>query len=422
MEHSDIEKSVILVVDEHDSSRDLLVQRFEGQKITVFSASTNEEAIAIIQKEHIDLVFLDPVMSNVCGFEVLKFIRSSHRLWELPVVIMNSQNDTDSILEAYSLGANDFISKPVNFSIAMVRAENHYVHKELYRTLNDKNISLERLITEKTDKLNQLVNSLEDEVERGKKVEQELLVEKRKVEESNTNKSTFLANIGNELRSPLSAILGFVEILKTGESGKKSIQDYKDYIDFMYESTSNLIGITNDILLLSKIEAQKLELSEVKISVKKLINPAVSVVQKIIEHEQKDVIIDVVMDKPDTVVYVDGKHIKQIITYLLASAVKFIDSSGRLSLELVLSDVHGIFIVIKDQDTVIDEEYIVKAMTPFSQLDLSMDSQYSGIGLGLSLVKPVSEIHGGTFNITSVTGEGTKYQIHLPASRIENIS
>lgn len=228
-------------------------------------------------------------------------------------------------------------------------------------------------------------------------------------------KSLFLANISHELRTPLNAIIGFSDILrldpKTAELGERNAT----YLHDIHQAGVHLLSLINDILDFSKAEAGKLELEISEVNASKLVNNCLRLVSP--RAEAAGVILDDATPKESLVLTTDNKKLKQVLLNLLSNAVKFTPSGGSVRVFAwrdLANDCVGF--EIKDTGIGIAAKDISKAMMPFGQVDNTLSRKYEGTGLGLPLTKKFVELMGGTFNIESEVGAGTRVTFLLPTT------
>jgi PAS domain S-box-containing protein len=236
-------------------------------------------------------------------------------------------------------------------------------------------------------------------------------------------KDEFLANMSHELRTPLNAILGMTEGLLEEVFGKMSSQQNRA-LQTIERSGSHLLSLINDILDVAKIESGQMELDYTSTSVSILCQSSMTFIKQ--QALQKRIQIDtkIPSDLPD--VLVDERRIRQVLINLLHNAVKFTPEEGRIALEVKLHqrDVNSLSdqpdkqyflqFVITDTGIGIAPENVKKLFQPFIQIDSSLNRQYAGTGLGLTLVKRIVEIHGGEVGLTSKIGVGSCFTISLP--------
>ena len=272
---------------------------------------------------------------------------------------------------------------------------------------------LQEALNERSRELLDTVRSLEKEVGERRRAEQE-------ARNANRSKSEFLANMSHELRTPLNAILGFSEIISKRLFGDAAIDRYSEYAADILTSGRYLLDIINDILDLAKIEAGKMKLDECKIDPVRLVE---SCVQLTIETAISfGLNLSARHDHEALKIIGDQRKLQQILINLLANAIKFTKTGGKITLQTSIRKNGQFIFEIKDTGIGIAECDIPKILSPFGQVDSSLARETHGTGLGLPLVKSLVELHGGRLAIESVVGEGTIVRVSLPASRVERCS
>jgi len=243
-----------------------------------------------------------------------------------------------------------------------------------------------------------------------KRERDKLKIASRELAAASRTKSEFLANMSHELRTPLNSIIGFSEILHEGVSGPINEKQAK-YVNNVLVSGKHLLQLINDILDLSKVEAGKIELVCEDFSVSDAINEVRALTASIVA--KKNIVLDVSVDEGLPVIHADEGKFKQILYNLLSNAIKFTPGYGSVT---VCARQSGDMAEISVADTGIgiSKEDQKKLFQPFMQADASTSRAYGGTGLGLSLVKKFSELHGGTAWVESEPGEGSTFTFTIP--------
>ncbi len=225
-------------------------------------------------------------------------------------------------------------------------------------------------------------------------------------------KDEFLATMSHELRTPLSMILGYSESLLEGVYGSMDEKQYRP-IEVMRSSGQHLLGLINDILDLSKIESGKFEIKPENIAVNDICQSSLVFIRQL--ANKKSITVEYSPSPFAPTIFADPKRLKQILVNLLNNAVKFTPEKGAVSLE-VEEDVNAgqIRFSVTDTGIGIAPENLQKLFKPFVQLDSSLSRQYEGTGLGLSLVKKLVEIHGGSVGVESEAGKGSCFHFTIP--------
>lgn len=238
-------------------------------------------------------------------------------------------------------------------------------------------------------------------------------------------KDEFLANMSHELRTPLNAILGMSEGLQEQVFGTLNARQVKA-IATIEKSGKHLLALINDILDLSKIEAGKLELKIDNVSIQSLCNTSLTLVRQAAIKKQISLTTDIPRDLYPFTIQVDSRRICQVLINLLSNAVKFTPEGGHVCLKVRLENAvpggtlgiteasQTICFSVIDTGIGIISENLEKVFNSFVQIDSSLNRQYEGTGLGLALVKQITEMHGGTVNVTSAVGHGSCFTAQIP--------
>jgi signal transduction histidine kinase len=222
-----------------------------------------------------------------------------------------------------------------------------------------------------------------------------------------------LVSTSHELRTPLNAILGFAEMMQQEVFGALGHDRYREYAGIIHKSGSHLLGMINDLLDLSKLDAGKLELHPERVEILKVILDCV----RAIEPQAAKVQIGVSVRVFDGIneVMVDDKRLHQMLLNLLSNALKFTPERGEISVE-VFRRGGNIAISVTDTGIGIAPEDIPAVLEPFGQVDSEMSRKHMGTGLGLPLTKELAELHGGSLTMESATEVGTTVTILLPTA------
>jgi signal transduction histidine kinase/CheY-like chemotaxis protein len=233
---------------------------------------------------------------------------------------------------------------------------------------------------------------------------------------SSQAKSAFLANMSHEIRTPMNAIIGMTNLaLATDDPEKKDQRIAK-----IKEASSHLIGVINDILDMSKIEAGKLELYPTSFSFKSMVDRIVSMMSFKIAERNQSLTLSVDPQIPDRLVG-DDQRITQIITNLLSNATKFTPEGGKISLEFALrhkdGDVCTIRCSVADNGIGIEPSQQARLFDSFEQADSSTSRRYGGTGLGLAISKSIVEAMNGSIEVSSVPDEGSTFTFTIDVHR-----
>ncbi len=232
---------------------------------------------------------------------------------------------------------------------------------------------------------------------------------------ANRAKSEFLTNMSHELRTPLNAIIGFSEIIKDETFGQINVPEYKEYAADINKSGKNLLHVINEILDISKIEANQRQLQEDVVNVSKLIDDCLEIMKTKIAENQ------LIISKPyDTIpeIVAESLAVKQMIINVLSNAIKFTPVKGHITIDRSIDDDGSLRLSITDTGIGLDPSEIPKILSPFGQIENPLSKKHSGTGLGLTLVNSLIKLHGGTLDILSQKGIGTTVSLVFPAMRV----
>jgi cell cycle sensor histidine kinase DivJ len=228
-------------------------------------------------------------------------------------------------------------------------------------------------------------------------------------EAANAGKSRFLANMSHELRTPLNAIMGFSDIMRQRLFGPMSDR-YGEYADLIHESGGHLLELINDVLDMSKIEAERYELAQEEFDAR----DAVSAVLRLMrgQADRAGVNLRGVLPREPLDAWADRRAIKQIALNLISNALKFTPRGGSVTVTLTaLGEI--LELTVADTGIGIAPEDMERLGKPFEQAGDS-DARAEGTGLGLSLVRAFAALHGGAMSMESILGEGTSVSVQLP--------
>lgn len=326
------------------------------------------------------------------------------------------RKETASLAGLKSAVAIPLIEKEITMGVMLLfGSRERPLEDELLVTLGEIGIQVGMFIRRK---------KLEDELEE----ERNLLV--RRVEErtselneatiaaeaANKAKSDFLASMSHELRTPLNSVIGFSELMLNGMAGNLN-EDQREFLGDIYDSGKHLLSLINDILDLSKVEAGKMELELSSVSIREVLNTVRSLFkEKTLQHGIAFNIDSGVTDEDDTI-YGDERKLKQILMNLVSNAVKFTPDGGSIDIRVDLvteSGNHFVKFMVKDSGIGISSENLTRLFKPFQQLDNTSTRRYAGTGLGLSLCKGYTELHGGSIWVESEENRGATFSFTIP--------
>ncbi len=231
-----------------------------------------------------------------------------------------------------------------------------------------------------------------------------------KIRQAERLKTDFLMNMSHSLRTPLNSIIGLSEALGMEVFGKLN-KKQTEYIMDIQNNGKEMLGLINDILDMSKIEAGAMRLAKSPCDICLLIKEAVVVIKSL--ADKKKIKIKTKLPKTGVIINADAQKINQILYNLLSNAVKFTRDGGNIEAGIITS-AKKVSIYVKDDGIGIDEKYHGKIFGKFEQVDNEYSGKYASTGLGLTITKELVELHNGQIRVESALNQGTKFIIELP--------
>ncbi|MBX3503979.1 MAG: hypothetical protein KF895_00770 [Parvibaculum sp.] len=277
----------------------------------------------------------------------------------------------------------------------------------------DRHLSLRAV--QETKRLRAHVTELEATKRQLEQTSADLLVALKTASAADQAKSKFLATMSHELRTPLNAILGFSEIMKAETFGPLGSSHYKEYSQDIFNSGRHLLSLINDILDFTRADAGELQLHEEEVDVADAIADALRMVEA--QAEAQKIRLSTNYDRTLPHLRADHRRVRQVLLNLLSNAVKFTPDGGAVAVE-AFGGPAGVTIRVIDNGIGMAPEDIPVALERFGQIDSDLARKYEGTGLGLPLSKCLMEHHGGTLEIESTPGRGTRVSVAFPAERV----
>jgi signal transduction histidine kinase/CheY-like chemotaxis protein len=264
--------------------------------------------------------------------------------------------------------------------------------------LQEKRLRIRQLETEESRKVGELT-----------RLAQELEDANRRIREADRMKSQFLATMSHELRTPMNSIIGFSEILSERLADRIEPK-HLGFLKHIHTSGRHLLGIINDILDLSKIEAGKMEIYPEVFAVGPVIE-SVCQVMRGMSSQHPAIVIEVAGDLPE--IETDLAKFKQVLFNLLSNAVKFSPRGSQITVRASLDD-RSVTVAVRDEGIGIDPAHHALIFEEFRQVDSTVRREFGGTGLGLALVKKFIELQGGHVSVESRLGSGSTFSFTLP--------
>jgi signal transduction histidine kinase len=357
--------SRVLIVDDSEDDVEMLQRFLAGEDTVIRGLTDSTQAEQVFDEFEPDIVLLDLHMPHPDGLEMLRRLRNARqRLGFLPVVVLTGDIGQVARNNALDLGADDFLTKPLDRQEVVLRVRNLLSTRRLH-------VELARAYRHKSD---------------------------------------FLASMSHELRTQLSSVIGFSELLLNDTTARYDEPSRQKFLTQINSSGRYLLGLISDILDLSKVEAGLTVLRIESVVIADVVRSVLSAMEPLAAKKAIRLEADVAGGGS---VPADVGKLSQMLLNLVSNAVKFTPDGGRVAIgaqrlagavEISVSDT-GIGIAESDRDHLFEE---------FRQLDSSVARQQHGTGLGLALTKRFVELHGGRITFVSEMGKGSVFTLSLP--------
>lgn len=356
----------VLIVDDERSNRTLLRNILTTAHHWVKEASTGEQALCYLEQEIFDVVLMDAVMPSMDGFETCAQIKSNPKTVRLPVIFVTGLDDRQEKIKALDVGADDFLSKPVDANLLKVRVRNAAHSKRLFDELQKSFTQLQNL------------ERLRDELA-------QMLV--------------------HDMRSPLTAILGYSQLMEMSPALGAEEREYLKVINAM---STMLREMVSSVLDISRLESNEFPLAKTKVDLASLVSAEIETLSFLMDKP-------VEMQCPEHLpVYCDNELVRRVFANLLNNARKY-NASGK-SIKIVVKSAQGSARVeIRDHGPGVPEELRTRIFEKFAQVEEGDNKRPYSSGLGLTFCKLAVEKHGGNIGVEHPPeGTGSIFWFELP--------
>ncbi|MEA2562455.1 MAG: hypothetical protein QOH06_3959 [Acidobacteriota bacterium] len=403
----------ILIVDDSPEDRELyrrLLAQDPGQEYEFLEAELGEDGLEMARRERPDCLLLDYRLPDVDGLEFLDRLLQDG---PMPVIILTGQGSEAVAVQAMKSGAQDYLLKGTISRQELPRAVHNAVEKVALRRKVDErtaelaraNDALQTMYGEQEELVRQRTAELSGAIVR----EQEA---RKQAEEANRIKDEFLATLSHELRTPLNAILGWAQVLRTGKVDESTTARALEAVERNARAQAQLIS---DLLDVSRIITGKLRLELTPVELPRIIDAALDSVRP--AADAKGIRIRVTLDRSMGGIgplVGDPDRLQQVIWNLLSNAIKFTPQGGSVEVRLGQKDGQA-EIAVQDTGSGVRPDFVPYVFDRFRQAESSTTRQYGGLGLGLSIVRHMVELHGGTVRVESAgEGQGSTFTVCLP--------
>ncbi|HEY5924731.1 MAG TPA: response regulator [Kofleriaceae bacterium] len=395
----------ILIVDDTPANLVAAEAALEPLKRQIVTACSGQDALGYLLEQEFALVILDVNMPEMDGYETARWIRSRERTQHLPIIFMTAHDHDDAaVLRAYELGAVDFLFKPVVAEVLRAKAS-------VFVTLHERT---EALATERMERdfenrrRDYETLALRRERDRELAANKELARLNEALAEYDKRKDSFMAILAHELRNPLAPIRTSIDLIRADFAQPASSAKA---IDVLERQTTVLVRLVDDLLDLSRIKADKIELRPEAADLRDLVEAALITSRPLLAERHHTVTVTA----PDRIMVVaDAVRITQVICNLLNNAARYTPPRGRIAVIAGVEDDQLAFVRVQDNGIGIPSELQTTIFKMFVQERVRSDGS-GGLGLGLALSRRLIEMHHGAISCSSEGRDrGSTFEIHIP--------
>lgn len=368
---------ILLVEDDEDDyllTRDLLAD-IQPERYKLDWLRSFEEAVELDRPDEYDVCLLDYRLGNHDGLELMQTLQSKG--YSCPMILLTGQGDSEVDHLAMKTGASDYLIKGQISAPTLERSVRYAIQQRQFEKARIDHVR-----------------------------EQEARMQ---AETANRAKDDFLANLSHELRTPLNVMLGWVQLLKTGSA---DTEVYSRAIDAIERSARTQKKLVEDLLDISRIVNDNLQVTMQPLDPASVVRPAVEGMRPVAEARNIDLSLEV--DADGSIINGDKERLQQVVDNLLSNAIKFTPEGGAVNVSLTKKD-GSCIITVADNGKGIDLEFLPHIFERYAQGPSTKSTRRGGLGLGLAIVRRIVEMHDGTISANSEgEGKGASFVVTLP--------
>ncbi|MFF5383527.1 sensor histidine kinase [Pedobacter suwonensis] len=371
---------MILIVDDRPENLISLQKVLQAHNFEVDTASSGEEALKKVLKNNYVLIILDVQMPDMDGFEVAEAISGFSKAKDTAIIFLSAVNtELKFITKGYLSGGLDYITKPVDINVLLLKI------KTFYR------------IYEQNRKLNEVQEKLLEEIEFRKQAEHK--------------KDEFISIASHELKTPLTSVKGYIQLLQRSlkRDDKAVAQNHLEKASIQLEKLNELIV---DLLDISKIESGKMKFNMKPFCADNMVNNAIEMLQQ----SNPDFKISK-LGRTDEMIFGDEMRLEQVVINFITNAIKYAPGTDQVNVTVNIKD-EKLYVAVKDFGIGISKEQQQKIFDKFYRVEEN-SNRFNGLGIGLYICSEIINRHGGTIGVNSVPDEGSEFYFIIPTTEEE---
>ena len=359
-------RPLIVLADDNADMRDY-VSRLLADRYEVVAVADGQAALDTVEKKLPDLVLSDVMMPVMDGFEFLRRIRTDEKKREIPIILLSARAGEESRIEALEASADDYLVKPFSARELLATVDTHIKTVEIRRYMIDQ------------------------------------------LREQDRRKDEFIATLAHELRNPLAPIRNALQLIRLSNNDRDRLEHATT---IMQRQVDQMVRLVDDLLDVARISRNKLELRKEMVDLAAVVRSAVDTSRPVIEASQND--LQLALPSQTVLLDADPVRLAQVVSNLLNNAARYSRPGGRISLTAT-TQAGELMLKVSDTGIGIETEKLSQIFDMFVQLDSADPHPQGGLGVGLTLVRRLTEMHGGAVEARSDgAGKGSEFIVRLP--------
>ena len=393
----------ILIVDDEPRNLTALETVLDDPVYRLVRAESADEALLALVAEEFALLILDIRMPGMNGFELAQMIKNRKKTARVPIIFLTAYyNEDQHVLEGYGSGAVDYLHKPVNPAILRSKVA---VFAELHHKSREIGLANQALLAEVSERQ----RAVEQLRELNETLEQRVAERTEALMDADRRKDEFLATLAHELRNPLAPIRNGLQVMRLARGNTEAIEQSHSMMERQLEQ---MVRLVDDLTDVSRISRGKLELKTERVHLAEVVNSAVETSRPLIDELGHE--LTVTLPEQPIVIDADMTRLAQAVSNLLNNAAKYSEQGGHIWLTVERQG-SNVVVSVRDTGIGIAADQLPRIFDMFSQVDRSLERSQSGLGIGLTLVRQLVELHGGRVEARSEgPGEGSEFVVRLP--------
>jgi signal transduction histidine kinase len=373
-------QSTVLIVDDITENLQVLGKILDDQEIEFGYATSGQEALDAVSHVKPDLILLDVNMPEMTGYEVCKILKKDPETREIPIIFLTAKSEPEDIIQGFSAGGIDYITKPFNSKELISRVKSHL----------ELSIS-KQIMSFQNERLTRLNSQLKDTI---------------------ASRDKFFSIIAHDLKEPFNTLIGFSDfLLKTAETS--SPEEIRGIVKHIYDSSVFGFELLNNLLEWSRSQTGSIKYKPEAVELTELAYRIVDLLRS--TSEKKQISLEVAADS-EQVVKADRKMIETVLRNLVSNALKFTSPGGSVTINYVRLNNQAVEISVKDTGKGIPEEQLGTLFRIDESTSTPGTDNERGTGLGLLLCKEFVEKNGGEIHVQSEVGVGSEFKVILPVA------